>query len=364
MVVAVVVAPAVERLASAWGHGRTHPAGRPDLMSHLRELPSGGLFVLLGLLVLLVAVNLRSPVTWPRVALAGTVPMAAFEVLAELVDLAVPSGDHGAYLAWLAGGGVAAAILAWGAARLACLVVTRPVTADVIRSNVDITFPLRDGSRLRAQGGKLLLDLLPEPAVKDGIPALRLAIPYQALVLVQSGVLDTHALQWPLPNGSAITLSPGPALRIVGSGQQWLVPVDDAASAAAIVTERARANGGLAAPPGMSPGKVPEVSESLSTKRVRPWRTSPWPLDVAVVAAFALAGVSVDYAVTEEPLGWITVGLCLCGVAGGVRLVRRIRAARDQNEANPRPANAEPWGDYTPTRTPMAGWSPAAAVQS
>jgi hypothetical protein len=362
LVIASVVAPAAERLAWSAGHDRTHPGDREDPMSHVRDLPSGGLFVWLGLLVALMGLNLRWPLNWPRVALLGTVPLTLFEALAELVDLGVPFGDHGQYLLWILGGGLGSAVVAWGAARLAGVVVTRPLSPDVVRSRVELTFRLRDGSRLRIQGSQLLLDLLLEPTVHSGT-ALRLAIPYKSLALVQAGVLDSHAHLWPLPNGSAVVLSPGPSLRLVGSGQQWVLPVDDARRVAEIVTERARMHGELV-PPGFTSGSLPSDAKSLSTKRIRPWRTSPWPFDVAVLAACGLAGASVNYAVTEDPLGWITFVLCLGLVWGGVRLVRRVRAARDEAEANPRPDQDEPWGDYTPARSPIVGWSPMTSVPS
>jgi hypothetical protein len=363
LVVAVVVAPAAERLVWSWGYDQSHPGDREDLMSHVRDLPSGGLFVWLVLLVVLIAVNLRWPLNWPKVALLGTVPMAVIQLLAEGVDLGARSRAPGLYLAWILGGGLGSAVVAWGAAKLAGLVVTRPLSPDVIQSGTELAYRLRDGSRLRLQGDKLLLDLLLEPTGPGAI-AMRLAIPYKELTLVQPGVLDSHALLWPLPNGSTVILSPGSSLRFVGSGQQWVLPLDDALTVSNIVTERARAHGGLTEPAGTAQGALPEPPESLTTKRIRPWRTSPWHFDIAVLAALALAGVSVNYAVTEDPLGWITVVLCLALVAGGVRLLRRVRAARDETEANPRPPDAEPWGDYTPTRAPLTGWSPVATVQS
>ncbi|MBP2326175.1 hypothetical protein JOF56_006560 [Kibdelosporangium banguiense] len=355
LVVAVVVAPAVERLVWSWGYDQSHPGDRQDLLSHVRDLPSGGLFVWLALLVVLIAVNLRWPLNWPRVALLGTVPIAVFQVLAELVDLALRSTAPGLYLAWILGGGLGSAVVAWGAAKLAVLVVTRPLSPDVIQSGTELVYRLRDGSRLRLQGDKLLLDLLLRPG--SSVTAMRLTIPYKDLALVQPGVLDSHAQLWPLPNGSVVVLSPGSSLRVVGSGQQWVLPLDDASDVAEIVTERARAHGRLV-PSDAAQGTLPDAPESLPTKRFRPWHTSPWPFDIAVLAALALAGASVDYAITEDPLGWITFVLCLALVAGGVRLLRKVRATRDQAEANPRPADAEPWGDYAPTRVPLPGWSP------
>jgi hypothetical protein len=363
LVVAVVVAPAAERLVWSWGYDQSHPGDREDLMSHVRDLPSGGLFVWLGLLVVVMAVNLRWPVNWPKVALLGTVPIAMIQLLADLVTLDLQSSTPGLYLAWILGGGLGSAVVAWGAAKLAGLVVTRPLSPDVIQSDVELVYRLRDGSRLRLQGDKLLLDLLLRPA-GSGVTAMRLTIPYQDLALVQPGVLDSHALLWPLPNGSAVILSPGSSLRFVGSGQQWVLPLDDALTVANIVTERARAHGGLTEPAGTAQGALPEPPESLPTKRFRPWHTSPWSFDIAVLAALALAGASVNYALTEDPLGWLTFVLCLALVAGGVRFVRRVRATRDKAEANPRPTDAGPWGDYAPTRVPMPGWSPVATVQS
>jgi hypothetical protein len=363
LAIAVIVAPAAEQLAWTWGFDQTHPGDREELMSHVRDLPEGGLLVWLGLLVVLMAVNLRWPANWSRVALLGTAPMALVKALVELTSLGSPFVNVGQYYAWVLGGGLGAVVVAWGAARLAVLVVTRPLSTDVVQSGVELPFPLRDGSRLRVQGDKLLLDLLVEPTTGDP-SAWRLVVPYQALTLVQPGVLDSHAQSWPLPNDSAVVLSPGSALRVVGSGQQWVLPLDDAWTVAEIVTERARARGGLDAPPASTRGTLPEPPDSLSTKRVRPWRTSPWIYDIATLAALALAGVSVDHALTEDPLGWITVVLCLAVAAGGVRLLRRVRASRDNAEANPRPSNAEAWGDYSPTRSPIAGWSPVSGIPS
>jgi hypothetical protein len=370
LALALVVVPIAEEVVWAWGFHVSVPDSfyvlipreKFDVVAETQETAfSGSMSVLLALLVGLGVFNWARPFNWRWIALAGTAPFAVLKSVAELVDLDSKFGDAKVRLAWYAGGGVVASVVAFGAAALAAFVLSRPLRTDIVRSGIDLTFRTRDGAHLRIRGHSLMLDMLRWPA--DEGSSMRLSIPFDALTVIQPGTLDDQDTVWPLPNGSTLALSAGPALRVVGSNQQWVVPVADPARVAKVVRERARVRGG--APPPVPVGDPPPVFSSAlpSTpqlgpeKRIRPWHTTPWKFDIAVTAALALAGSSVNYALTEDPLGWITVVLSLAMVVGGVRYLRKIRAIRDHADANPRSECAEPWGDYAADQAPLPGWT-------
>lgn len=131
-----------------------------------------------------------------------------------------------------------APLAAWGLAWLAGRVVSRPVTGDVRRSAVEVGIGLRGGGRLRVQSRRLLLDKLPPPTHPMS-PIGRVAIRFDRIRSVEAGVVHTLA-QWRLANTSELTIMPGPALRIIGGGQEWLLPIDDAAETDRFVSARVK----------------------------------------------------------------------------------------------------------------------------
>ncbi|MFD5826946.1 hypothetical protein [Lentzea sp. NPDC060358] len=162
---------------------------------------------------------------WPRISLLPSVPTA-------FVGLVTGTG-------WAIALGVALPLVSWGLARLAARIVSRPISGDVRRSAVEVLIGLRGGGRLRVQSRRLLLDRLPPPRYRES-PVGRVAIPFDRIGHVEAGVVDAPA-QWRFGNTSELTITPGPALRVIGSGQEWLVPVDDVDAALRLVVERAQA---------------------------------------------------------------------------------------------------------------------------
>ncbi|GAA2969834.1 hypothetical protein [Actinokineospora diospyrosa] len=215
---------------------------------------------------------------------------------------------------------------------------------------VEVLFWLRGGARLRVRLGQLLLDLLPRPTAEANGGAGRLVIPFSRLELAHTGeVLEPFV--WPLPNGSAIHVSPGQALRVAGSGQQWLLPVDDAVGAAEFIARRVTPT----ADPVPPAGELPD-NGVVAPKRILRAMTTPWPGYTVAAVGVGLVFTAAEYAVAEDPLGWITVGLAAALVWGGARFAARFRRSRDEVEANPRGDVVSGWGDHDPGADPVAGW--------
>jgi hypothetical protein len=189
--------------------------------------------LILGAVFLLL--NRRAVLTWPIIALwvSGTfvVPMALAGALFGAFD-----GGIGLLMIPLA---IVAVLVAWLLVTLATVVLTRPVAADLLASQVEIPTALRGvRPRLRIQDHRLLLDRLQS---RWHSSRGRIGLGYDALEFVQVGhvQLDTR---WPLPNGESLALPAGPVLRIVGGQQQWLLPI--AAAEPTVAAIRARAGRG------------------------------------------------------------------------------------------------------------------------
>ncbi|MEV6712417.1 hypothetical protein AB0M48_10275 [Lentzea sp. NPDC051208] len=162
---------------------------------------------------------------WTRIALLPSAPVA-------FVGLLAGTSWEKSVLS------VATPLVAWGLAWLAAKVVSWPVTGDVRRSAVEVLVGLRGGGRLRVQSRRLLLDKLPPPRHKEA-PVGRVAIRFDRIGHVEAGFVHSPA-QWRFGNTSELTITPGPVLRIIGGGQQWLLPVDDVETVTRLVLARAK----------------------------------------------------------------------------------------------------------------------------
>lgn len=179
------------------------------------------------LAVVLLVVFWWMTTAWPKIALVPSVPATFGGLIFGLLD----GWEH-------AVSGVAAPLVAFGLAWLAARVVAWPVTGDVRRAAVEVSVGLRGGGRLRVQSRRLLLDELPPP-VHPMSPIGRVALRFDRISSVEVGVVHSPA-PWRLANTSELTVMPGPALRIIGGGQEWLLPIDDAADVGRLVSERAK----------------------------------------------------------------------------------------------------------------------------
>lgn len=210
-----------------FGPGTPSPLRDPGLAGRLVADVRQGWF-LLALTLVLLAVNRFRPAVWPGLTLVLTVPLLA----GNIVGLPVGAERVGGLAGDLVGnpilpGGVTV-LLGYGLAWLGARWLTTPLTETVARTCRELTVRLRGGGRLRLERDRLVLDPVRTPAAPDR-PA-RLAIPWSGLAVLESGSVCTPdgRTEYTLPNGVAVDLPDGPALRVIGGGQQWVVPVTDA----------------------------------------------------------------------------------------------------------------------------------------
>ncbi|MCG8923094.1 hypothetical protein [Lentzea sp. CC55] len=290
---------------------------------------------------------------WPRIALLPSAPLAFTGLFSGTFDKTLLA--------------VAAPAVAWGLAQLAAKSVSWPLTRDVRRSAAEVVVGLRGEGRLRVQSRRLLLDKLPPPLQK-GSPVGRVAIRFDRIKHVEAGAVRTAA-KWRLGNTSELTITPGPVLRIIGGGQEWLLPVDDVETTARLVLERAEARSKAEPRPPM------DSSRWTSAKHL--WKLQDAPVlrpnlqkvrhgahhMMLVLSALttAMAGFAAFRMFTGD---WTFVfgALFFGGVAlGSVLSWASIGATQKLTEENPRsPLD----GDPDPHRTPVTGWSPRPASPS
>lgn len=197
------------------------------------------------ILVLLIILR-HSPRTWPKLALIATVPIS----LGTLVtyDDFPSENPPSAFERFVVGtpfltGAVAIAI-GLAASYAAARILTSPLALDVVNGKLDLTIRLRGKGRLRIRHDRLMLDKLrfPGGAPRQGPPkystrVTQLGIDLRDVHKVETGQFDS-ATEYAHPNGATQPLSPGPGLRVVGTHQQWLLPLDDPEAVSAAINRR------------------------------------------------------------------------------------------------------------------------------
>ena len=306
------------------------------------------------LALLLVAGLWWMTAAWPRIALLPSVPVALGGVLSGLID-----GWQKTALA------AATPFVAWGLAWVAARIVSRPVTASVRRSAVEVVIGLRGKGRLRVQSRRLLLDKIPPPRRKES-PVGRLAIRFDRISHVEAGVLHTPA-QWWLGNTSELTLTPGPVLRIIGGGQEWLLPVDDVEQALRLVVDRAKVRAKADPRPPLESSRWVNAKKLWDLDRAQPMQPNQEKVKhgmhhvmlVLSVLTVAMAGYAAFRMFTGS-WSFVFGVLFFGGVSyGTARAWASMGAAQKLAEENPRPPFAD---DPDPRRIPVTGWSPQPVV--
>lgn len=142
---------------------------------------------------------------------------------------------------WLRDAAVAAVLiwLSYSLARLTLHVLTRPVACDVVRSTLEILFPLPgQRPRLRLKHDRLVLDRLhqyPWLSWFDDGPN-RLVLPWREVRDAQLDEQHDDRSWVPIEGQSRTVAVPaGPAVRITGGDGTWLVPTDTELTAHTIV---------------------------------------------------------------------------------------------------------------------------------
>jgi len=302
--------------------------------------------------LLLFVVLWRTTTVWPRIALVpsgfiavGGLITAGFN---ELVSTAAS---------------LAAPLVAWTLAWLAARVVSWPVTADVRRSPVEVPVRLRGGGRLRVQSRRLLLDKLPAP-VHAAATVNRVAIRLDRITHVEVGVVHTPAV-WRFGNTSELTIAPGPVLRVIGGGQEWLLPVDDAEALHRLVTERADHRAKPDPRPALDSNRWSTAKPMWNLEGDPAQRNTQkvqsghhWLLVLsALTTAMALFAV---YRVFTDSWGYL-FGVLLFGGIGCATVSAWSGAVTNQKlaEENPRSPLAD---DPDPRHLPVTGWSATSVV--
>ncbi|MGZ3147412.1 hypothetical protein ACVDFE_36575 [Lentzea chajnantorensis] len=299
------------------------------------------------LALVLFVVLWRTTTVWPRIALlpsgciavGGLITAGFTELLSTVAALAAP-------------------LVAWTLAWLAARVVSRPVTGDVRRSPAEVGVRLRGGGRLRVQSRRLLLDKLPAP-VHAAATVNRVALRFDRITHVEVGDVLTPAV-WRFANSSELTVTPGPVLRIIGGGQEWLLPCDNAEELHRLVTERAavRAQADPRPPLESSRWDLAKPLWSLNgdpaqrnTQKVQ--NGQHWLLVMsALTTAMALFAV---YRVFTTSWGYL-IGVALFGGIGygTARAWWSFVTSQRLAEENPRSPLAD---DPDPRHLPVTGWS-------
>lgn len=317
-----------------------------ELVTYFKEITS---FWPTPLAVVLFVVLWRTTSAWPKIALVPSAVVAVSGLLTagfggwQRTTAAVAAPVAAVALAWLAG-----RIVSW------------PLTGDVRRGPAEIVVKLRGGGRLRVQSRRLLLDKLPPP-IHPSAQIARVAIRFDRLRLVEAGVVHTPAV-WRLANTSELVLSPGPVLRIIGAGQEWLLPVDDTAEVRRLVTERATARAKADPRPPLESGRWSLAKPLWELAGVEPPQRNTqkvkaggyhWLLVLsAVVAPMALYSV---YRIFTDSWGFLIGVLFFGGIAyGTARGWFSVHASQRLAEENPTPPMAD---DPDPRRIPVSGWS-------
>jgi hypothetical protein len=284
---------------------------------------------------------------WTRIALLPSAPVA-------FIGLLTGTGWEKSVLS------VATPLVAWGLAWLAAKVVSWPVTGDVRRSAVEVLVGLRGGGRLRVQSRRLLLDKLPPPRHKEA-PVGRVAIRFDRISHVEAGFVNSPA-QWRFGNTSELTITPGPVLRIIGGGQQWLLPVDDVETVMRLVLARAEVRAKADPRPPLESTRWANAKKLWDLGRSQPMQPNQQKvkhgMHHVMLVLSGLTAAMAGYAVFRAFTGsWSFVfgALFFGGVSYGVaRGWASIGAALKLAEENPHSPLAD---DPDPRQSPVTGWS-------
>lgn len=264
---------AIAAFSAPFGRGEAMPFRDAGMVSSVVTVVERGWFLVALTLVLLV-VNRGRPSAWPALMLGLTIPLAIGNVLGPPIGAERVPGLRGCLVGNPVLPSVITVALGYGLARLGSRWLTTPLTEFVARSQRELIVRLRGGGRLRLERDRLVLVPSGAPATPDR-PA-RLAIPWHAVTLLQSGVVERtdRRAGWQLPNGVRLELPDGPALRIIGPDQQWIIPADDAGQLTTAIRIRAsRATAPTAT--------APEVTASTTSARAATGTTATAPTTTA-----------------------------------------------------------------------------------
>ncbi|MET9230895.1 hypothetical protein [Lentzea sp. NPDC003310] len=143
--------------------------------------------------------------------------------------------------------GVGLVVVCWAAGEAARLVLTRPVTSRLAASRLEIPFPTRGlRARLCVRADRLVLDSLVSRRKRSRDV---IAVPWssvRSIELIEVAVETVCQVKvfsnWVVANEREFTVTPGPALHVVGTSRELLVPVTAEVGQTALTAVRARSS--------------------------------------------------------------------------------------------------------------------------
>jgi hypothetical protein len=156
------------------------------------------------------------------------------------------SGGQSRPIALAVGAGLVVAC--WGLSEAVVLVTTRPVTPALIESSLEIPFPTRGlKARLCIRADRLVLDSLTSrrKRSRDVVAVPWTSLRSIELVDVEQEMTCTVFLYSARKEANARTFDvpPGPALHVIGTARELLIPVTDEVGRSALAAVRARSAG-------------------------------------------------------------------------------------------------------------------------
>lgn len=156
------------------------------------------------------------------------------------------AGDHGRPIGWVIAAGLV--VVPWALSELVVLVMTRPVTSALIRSKLEIPFPVRGLKvRLCVREDRLVLDSLVSrrKRSRDVVTVPWTAMRSIELIEVELEMTCQVIIYADGDVGRPRTfdVKPGPALHVVGTVRELLIPVTEEVGRTALAMVQARSAG-------------------------------------------------------------------------------------------------------------------------
>jgi hypothetical protein len=216
-----------------------------------------------------------------------------FAAFLDCARLAADRGKPVALAIWLG-----LAVLCWVLGEAVRLVTTRPVTAGLIASKLEIPFPARGlGARLCVRADRLVLDSLASrrKRSRDVVAVPWTTLRSIELVEVEREMTCTVFLfsATKEANTRRFDVKPGPALHVTGTARELLIPVTDRVGQTVLAAVEARSAG---VEPDQEPLTVEDWCRNAGVSRYddepprrrKHYATDTRPYILAVVGTFLL----------------------------------------------------------------------------
>ncbi|MEV6715021.1 hypothetical protein AB0M48_23645 [Lentzea sp. NPDC051208] len=217
--------------------------------------------------------------------------------------------------------GLGLVVASWLAGEAARLVLTRPVTTRLISSKLEIPFPTRGlKARLCVRADRLVLDSLVSRRKRSRDV---LAVPWASLRSIELVEVDVETVwrarvfsNWVVANTREFEVAPGPALHVVGTARELLIPVTPQVGQTVLAAVRARsANVEFVEDPFAKLSWYAAAHVSPERRPKEAFRTDSRPYILGLVGAFLLM-----------PLLMLT-GMTLSLVTGSEKMQEQFYAA-------------------------------------